>query len=57
MKTIILIALSFLLMSCAGFKDREIKFGKACFNKSDGTVSWSYVWIKDKNIKLDKCQN
>lgn len=57
MRTIILIALSFLLVSCAGFKDREIKFGKACFNKSDGTVSWSYVWIKDKNIKLDKCQN
>ena len=54
---LILIISILTLTSCAGFKDREIKFGKACFNKLDGSVSWSYVWIKDKNIKLDKCQN
>jgi|TARA_E500000318_G_C3563212_1_gene214494 hypothetical protein len=55
MKTILLLAISFMLIGCANFKNHEIKFGKACFNKADGTVSWSYVWIKDKQTTFDKC--
>ena len=55
MRFIFIIILALTLTSCAGFKNHEIKFGKACFEKPNGTITWSYVWIKDKKTTFDKC--
>ena len=35
------------LLFLAGCANKQIVFGKRCFDKSTGTHSWSYVWVAD----------
>ena len=52
MKHIMTMLLAFLLVSaCSIPKNPEVSFGKKCMVK-DESVSYSYVWLYDKNTGL-----
>ena len=51
MKHIAIIILAFLLVSACGISNPKVSFGKKCVVKED-TVSYSYVWLYDKNAGL-----
>jgi|TARA_A100001011_G_scaffold76485_1_gene78735 uncharacterized protein YxeA len=48
------------LLFLAGCANKQIVFGKRCFDKSTGTHSWSYVWVADQEVidqkLLRKCK-
>ena len=51
MKHIAITILAFLLVSACGISNPKVSFGKKCVVKDD-SVSYSYVWLYDKNIGL-----
>ena len=52
MKTIMTMLLAFLLVSaCSIPKNPKVSYGKKCMVK-DESVSYSYVWLYDKNTGL-----
>ena len=51
MKTIMTMLLAFLLVSACNSKKSKSFFGKKCMVK-DESVSYSYVWLYDKNTGL-----
>jgi len=55
MKKILLIILAGLMLSACS---KTVTFGKKCVEK-EGQVLWSYVWITDKPMVVDKhfCKN
>tara|TARA_Y100000114_G_C11534792_1_gene219723 strand:+ start:371 stop:556 length:186 start_codon:yes stop_codon:yes gene_type:complete len=55
MKTILTIIVAGLLLSACS---KTVTFGKKCVEK-EGQVLWSYVWITDKPMVVDKhfCKN
>ena len=48
----IIIAMTALLF-LVGCGNKQMVFGKRCFDKSTGMHSWSYIWIADKEV-IDK---
>ena len=54
MKNIILIAtLGLLMTACSGhIKTPALSFGKKCAETNDGQMTYSYVWLYDKNVGL-----
>ena len=55
MKTILTIIVAGLILSACS---KTVTFGKKCVEKED-QVLWSYVWITDKPMVVDKhfCKN
>lgn len=51
MKHIAITILAFLFLSACGISNPKVTFGKKCVVKED-TVSYSYVWLYDKNTGL-----
>jgi len=51
MKNIAIITLAFLFFSACSVSNPKVSFGKKCVVKDD-SVSYSYVWIYDKNTGL-----
>ena len=51
MKNIAIITLAFLLLSACSVSNPKVSLGKKCVVKDD-SVSYSYVWIYDKNTGL-----
>ncbi len=52
MKTIIIIAISFLLAGCTIPSNPKMSFGKKCY-VVDNNITYSYVWLYDKNTGLE----
>ena len=57
MKNITIITLAFLLVSACSVANPKLSFGKKCVEK-EGQILWSYVWLTDKPMVVDKhfCQ-
>tara|TARA_Y100000114_G_C11756416_1_gene327112 strand:+ start:1577 stop:1774 length:198 start_codon:yes stop_codon:yes gene_type:complete len=51
MKKITISILTFLLVSACGISNPKLSFGKKCVVKDD-SVSYSYVWVYDKDTGL-----
>ncbi len=51
MKHIAITLLASLLVSACGISNPKVSFGKKCVVKQD-TVSYSYVWLYDKDTGL-----
>ena len=51
MKNIAIIKLGFLFLSACSVSNPKVSLGKKCVVKDD-SVSYSYVWIYDKNTGL-----
>lgn len=51
MKNIGIILIALLLVGCSVPKNPKVSFGKKCMVK-DESVSYSYVWLYDKNTGL-----
>lgn len=51
MKKITISLLTFLLVSACGISNPKLSFGKKCVVKDD-SVSYSYVWVYDKDTGL-----
>ena len=51
MKKITISILTFLLVSACGISNPKLSFGKKCVIKDD-SVSYSYVWVYDKDTGL-----
>ena len=54
MKTILAIIVAGVLMTACS---KQLTFGKKCIEK-EGQIIWSYVWLTDKPMVVDKhfCQ-
>lgn len=57
MKTIIIIAISILLVGCAIPSNPKMSFGKKC-HVADDNVTYSYVWLydEDQGLKATEAQ-
>lgn len=56
MKNIIgLSILAMILVGCSGHlgPDRQVKFGKKCAVKENGSIVYSYIWLHSKDVELE----
>ena len=53
-QTIAVVVTAFLLTACSGgIKTPQVSFGKKCAVNQNGQVSYSYVWVYDKEAGLN----
>ena len=56
MKTIIILAISFLLVGCAIPSNPKLSFGKKCHVTGEN-ITYSYIWLFDKKTGLEATED